>query len=171
QADFNDVTSGAAGNWTYNNPIPGGGGDDYAIVSTGTINVNTAGDFTFALSGDDGGRLRIDGADVIVANTLHVFTDKFGTVTLSAGAHSFEWAGFERGGAAGFELSVKVGSGQTGPVTTANGWHVLGDPSPVAEIALQGTIATTVYYSTGVSQVTVAGNYLGTNAAGTAALA
>src|SRR5262249_26369542 len=92
------------------------------------------------------------------------------TVNLTAGTHTFEWTGFERGGAAGFELSVKVGSGQTGPVTTANGWHVLGDPSPDPAIALQGTIAATAYYSTGINQATIPGNSIGPNAAGTAAL-
>ncbi len=169
QADFSDFGS-ANGNWPYNNPIPGGGGEDYAIVSTGSINVNTAGPFTFAISNDDGGRLRIDGANVIVDNTLHAFADIFGTVTLSAGTHSFEWTGFQRGGGAGFELSVKTGSGQTGPVSAADGWHVLGDPSPSPDINLQGTISTTVYYSSTANQVTIAGNYIGTNAAGTGPL-
>jgi len=38
-----------------------------------------------AVSGDDDGRLRIDGADVIIDDTLHAFQDRFGDVALDAG--------------------------------------------------------------------------------------
>ncbi|MFM8172136.1 MAG: hypothetical protein ACKN81_01205, partial [Pirellulaceae bacterium] len=67
---------------------------------------------------------------------------------------------FERGGAAGFELSVIV-DGM---------WKVLGDPDPHAEIRLQsGTnMAVTTYYVAGTDQsnTLIAGNYIGTNATG-----
>jgi len=42
-ADLMDSTGGAAGNWTFNYPVPGMGGDDYAIRATGTLFVNVAG--------------------------------------------------------------------------------------------------------------------------------
>jgi hypothetical protein len=148
QADLRDQTSGVEGNWPFDNPIPGTGGNDYAVVGTGTLQVNQAGTFSFALGGDDGGRLRIDGVDVIVDDTLHGFLNRFGDIALSAGAHTFEWVGFERGVEAEFELSVAVGAGKGGPVTAANGWQVVGDPSPFAEIELSGSIDVTAYYST-----------------------
>ncbi len=128
-ADYSDVTSTSPGNWTFDNPVPGGGGDFYVIRSTGTIQVNTAGAYTFALSGDDGGRLRIDGADVVVDDSGHGFADRFATVNLGVGTHTFEWIGMEYNFAAGWELSVAVGSGRTGPVTEANGWRVLARPT------------------------------------------
>ena len=171
QADYSDQTSPSNGDWGYNNPIPGTGGSDYGFVSTGTLQVNTAGTFTFDSGSDDGSELLIDGSPVVVADQLEGFQENFGTVTLTQGAHSLEWIGFQHGGAAGFELSVAVGSGITGPISVANGWHVLGDPSPAPQINLQGTLATTVYYSTlFTSSDVVEGNFIGTNAAGTAAL-
>jgi hypothetical protein len=172
QADLNDPSSAAAGWFTYNNAIPGGGGDQYVIRGTGQINVTQAGVYTFALSGDDGGRLRIDGQNVISDNTYHGLQNYFGQVNLSVGVHSFEWIGFEGGGASGFELSVAVGAVSTGSLLNSNlstvGFKVLGDPTPHSQIALQGSIAMTTYYANAAN--VVAGNFIGTNAAGTAAL-
>jgi hypothetical protein len=148
QADLSDLTTaGPTTRWAYDYPMPGGGGDQYVVRATGTLQVNSAGSYTFAYSGDDGGRLRIDGITVINDNAAHSFTDVFGTMTLAGGTHSFEWIGFERTSFAAFELSVAVGANRTGPVTTANGWRVLGDPSPHPEIALSGLLAVTVYYT------------------------
>ncbi len=143
-----DVVGTAAGNWAFNNRVPGGGGDDYAIRGTGTLQVNTAGAFSFAISGDDGGRLRIDGNDVIVDNTRHGFSNRFNSfVNLTAGPHAFEWIGFERGGGDAWEFSVNNVSGKFNPVSTPNGWKVVGDPSPHAEIELQGVIDIEAYYT------------------------
>ncbi len=58
QADLSDATSPSTGNWTFNHPIPGGGGNDYAFVATGTLQVNVAGTYSFAMAGNEGGRLR-----------------------------------------------------------------------------------------------------------------
>lgn len=140
-------------NWFYNNPIPGGGGDDYGIVATGALNVTTPGLYSFAISNDDGARLRIDGADVIVDDALHGFENRFGSAELTAGLHSFEWVGFERGFDAGFELSVAVGEVDFEDVSYPLyyqdvDWKVVGDPFPAAEIALDGTIDVTAYYPT-----------------------
>ena len=171
QADFSDQTSPSNGDWGYNNPIPGSGGTNYGFVATGTLQVNTAGTFTFDSASDDGSELLIDGTPVVIVDQLEALQENFGTVTLSQGAHTLEWIGFQDGSAAGFELSVAAGAGITGPITTANGWHVLGDPSPDPQINLEDTLATTVYYSTPVaSNDVISGNFIGTNADGTAAL-
>ncbi len=145
QFDQADIRDSADGRWSFNNPVPGGGGDDYAIFGTGTLQVSTAGVFSFAISGDDGGRLRIDGIDVIVDDTTHPFEDRFGQATLGAGNHTFQWVGFERGGGAGWEFSVAPGA-NTSPVNGLNGWKVVGDSSPHPEIELQGQIDVTAYY-------------------------
>ena len=76
--------------------------------------------------------------DVIILGDIPA--GRFGSVHLSAGAHSFEWIGFEAGGGDSWELSVAVGAGKVGPVTSANGWKVVGDPTPHAEIELSGPI-------------------------------
>ena len=39
---------------------------------------------------DDGGRLRINGADVIIDDALHAAQDRFGSVSLAAGTHTIE---------------------------------------------------------------------------------
>lgn len=110
-----DLSDDAGGIWTFNNPIPlpnspdfgqaVGSLDQYAVVSRGTITVNTAGDYVFGLGGDDGGRFRINGNDVIVDDTFHGFQYKTAQVTLPVGNHEIEWVGFEGGGGSGFELS------------------------------------------------------------------
>jgi uncharacterized delta-60 repeat protein len=168
QLDLFDTTNGAAGNWTFDNAIPGDGGDFYGIQATGTIQVNAAGDYTFAVGSDNGSRLRVDGNDVVVYDVgWQGFGDRFGTVTLSAGAHTFELIGYEQNGAAGFEVSVAVGNGVAGPVTEANGWRVLGATNPHTEIALSGTVAATAYYpGPEPTNVTIAGNYIGTDPTG-----
>ncbi|MCA9064518.1 MAG: right-handed parallel beta-helix repeat-containing protein, partial [Planctomycetaceae bacterium] len=75
------------------------------------------------------------------------------------------------GGGTGFELAVAVGNGVSSPVTEANGWKVVGATSPHAEIALNGSISVTAFYAdTSDLNTTIAGNYIGTNAAGTAGI-
>ena len=160
QADLADYSWPSWGYWWYDNPIPGGGGDQYAVRVTGSIEVLESRSYLFALGGDDGGRLKIGSNVVINDDSLHPFEVRYGEVFLTAGTHSFEWLGFERDGAAGFELSVIV-DGM---------WKVLGDPDPHAEIRLQsGTnMAVTTYYVAGTDQsnTLIAGNYIGTNATG-----
>ncbi len=160
QADL--FNSGAAGSWAFNNPIPGGGGDTYAVRATGSIQVNTAGTYTFAMGSDDGGRLRINGADVIVDSVAHGFDFRFGSVTLPAGVHTFEWVGFEGLGAAAYELAVAVGGGRTAPVNETNGWQIPRVVDTASEIALSGAINVTAYYvEPGNLNTSIAGNYIG----------
>ena len=113
--DDADVTDDAAGIWPIDNPIPlpsdagfsqeAGSLNQYAIVGRGTINVSTAGDYVFGVGGDDGGRLRINGADVVVDDSFHGFQYRTGQINLPEGDHEIEWVGFEGGGGSGFELS------------------------------------------------------------------
>jgi parallel beta-helix repeat protein len=170
QADLSDSTNPSNGNWGYNFNIPGGGGDDYFVVVTGTIQVTTAGTYSFSIAGDNGGRLKINNATIINDDSLNVFESRYGQATLSAGTHTFEWIGFEWYGAAGFELSVNSAANNTSAITSANGWKVLGDPSPHSQIRLSpGTnMSVTTYKPAGPekSNSVIAGNYIGTNAAG-----
>ncbi len=95
ELDIRDV-DGPGGSWTVNNLVPGGGGDDYVVVATGTIDIATEDVYTFSLGGDDGGRLRIDDVDMVVDDSLHGFREFFGSRLLTAGTHTFEWLGMER---------------------------------------------------------------------------
>ncbi len=178
QADLFSNGKCALGNWRHNRPVPGGGGQNYAIVGTGTLEVNTAGTFTFSLGGDDGGRLRIDANqdgvlddldNVVVDDSRHCFQDHPAEITLEAGTYGFEWTGFQGVGPSGFELAVAVGSGALLPVIAENGWKVLGNAIPHPQIQLQGPINVTAYYRSpiDVAPSIVAGNYIGTNESGT----
>lgn len=70
----------------------------FAIRFQGTIRVEKAGSYRFALSSDDGSRLRIDGQEVIVNDHVHPLTTKEGKVSLTAGDHALVVEYFEGGG-------------------------------------------------------------------------
>jgi len=160
QADLIDGTSPLAGDWTYNNLVPGRGGDYFAFRATGSLAVTAAGEYTLAMRMDRGGRLKIDGVTVATDWGGNGLT--LATVNLTAGSHAVEWVGFEETGAGGFELSVAVGGGKSGPITTANGWKVLGDAAPHAEIRLDGNLSVTSYYAAAIdSNTVIAGNLIG----------
>ena len=119
----NFLDSGSDGHFGNNLVFPGGGGDDYVVEVTGTIIIPTAGVWTFGLNSDDGGRIRIDGVNVMVDSTLHGAEDHFGSRNLSAGAHTIEAMFWERGGGAEMELFAAKGS-----FTTFNaGFQLVGD--------------------------------------------
>ncbi|WP_145944014.1 LamG-like jellyroll fold domain-containing protein [Fuerstiella marisgermanici] len=169
-ADMSDVY-GSGGNWGFNHSVPGGGGDDYVFRATGTFNVATAGDYSFSMGGDDGGRLKIDGTQVVIDDGLHGFQEYFGAINLAAGDHTFEWVGMERVYGAGWELAVKsgvhtAGDGTSGIATAANGWALLGDAA--GPVSLTGDITVDVFYSTAVAGTPniIAGNLIGTTASG-----
>ena len=120
---YNHLDTGGDGHYGNNQVFPGGGGDDFIGVVTGTLVIPTAGTWTFGLNSDDGGRIRIGGADVMVDNTLHGAQDALGTTTLAAGAHSFEAVFFERGGGAECEFFAAPGSFGT----WNSGFRLVGD--------------------------------------------
>ncbi|MFM7977537.1 MAG: PA14 domain-containing protein, partial [Pirellula sp.] len=174
QADLSDAGNPANGTWGYNHPIPGGGSSDYFVLVTGSIEVNVAGTYSFAISGDDGGRLKIGNQSVIIDDNQHGFESRYGQATLGVGQHSFEWIGFNRVGSSGWELSVSNLAENTHSVSTANGWKVLGDPNPHPQLRLAPStnLSVTSYKVNGSEQtnIVVAGNYIGSNAAGTEAI-
>ncbi|MEY2612577.1 MAG: Cyclolysin, partial [Planctomycetota bacterium] len=170
QADLSDSSGSSNGVWSYNNDIPGGGGDDYFVRVTGTIDVSVAGTYSFAIAGDDGGRLKINGTTVINDDSLHGFDSRYGQATLGVGTHTIEWIGFERAGGAGWELSVHSSAGVTSGVSSANGWKVIGDPNPHSQIRLSPSTALNVkrYKPTGIelSNSVIRGNFIGTDSTG-----
>jgi hypothetical protein len=101
--DFMDDVSGGGGGFGVNNIFPGHANgvddNDKALLVTGTLNVAAAGNYTFAHRGDDGGRIRIDGMDVVYDSTFHGDTTvTSASVNLTAGAHTLEYVAFEGGG-------------------------------------------------------------------------
>ena len=106
----NLLDSGGSGRFGNDETFPNGGGDDFTTQVSGTIIVPSAGMWTFGMNSDDGGRIRIDGKDVMVDDTLHGPEDHFGSTNLTAGSHTLEAIFFERGGGAHMEVFAAKGS-------------------------------------------------------------
>jgi hypothetical protein len=108
----NILGEGSDGHYGANQPFPNpaGGYDYWCIKATGWIQIPTAGAWTFGINSDDGSRIRIDGANVMVDNTNHGPTDFLGTVTLTAGLHSFEVIMWEGAGGDEVEFYAAPGS-------------------------------------------------------------
>ncbi|WP_377162888.1 putative Ig domain-containing protein [Prosthecobacter fluviatilis] len=103
-------SSGAGGGHYTDTDFPAGPGDNFALKATGIITIPTAGAWTFATNSDDGARVKIDGTTVINDDTQHATTDKFGTVTLTAGTHVIELVFFELAGGEAIELFAAPGT-------------------------------------------------------------
>ncbi len=102
-----------------------GDNDDFALRASGTITVDTAGDYTFAFDSDDGAALTVGGASftrqfgpnattVASGETLshdaNTGSSLSGASTfLTAGSHTIEFVFWERGGGGFAELMVATG--------------------------------------------------------------
>jgi hypothetical protein len=95
---LNLLGEGSDGNYGLNENPPGGGGENYAIVATGTLTIPNAGAYTFGLNSDDGGQIIINKTQVMRDDSFHGPENRFGTITLSAGTHTFQVIMFEGGG-------------------------------------------------------------------------
>ncbi len=106
---------GANGNFGGDVDFPGSVGgtaeDDFVARTLAALVVapGMEGWWTFGINGDDGGRLRINGADVIVDDALHGPTDRFGSIYLAPGEYTLDMLFFERGGGAESELFYAAG--------------------------------------------------------------
>lgn len=156
-----DLADGSAGDWTSDNPLPGGATGVWGVVAKGKLNVKKAGKFSFALAMDDGARLRIDknkngfGADdnVVLEDAGGAHRARYGDVTFdAAGAYDFEVVGFNSGGSGDLEMSVSVTDGG-GDVSAINSgtWELLG--ATTGNVELSGTITVDSYVPSGADQV------------------
>ncbi|RYD39308.1 MAG: hypothetical protein EOP85_16170, partial [Verrucomicrobiaceae bacterium] len=68
---------------------------NYAVMATGNITITSAGTYTFGLNSDDGGRILIDGVEIMRDDNWHGAQDSLGTATLTAGQHTFQVVMFE----------------------------------------------------------------------------
>ena len=124
---INLLGSGDDGDFTNGNgTFPGGSiGDNTAVIITATLVVNTPGDYTFAVNSNGGGRLRIDGVDVIVDDSTHQPGGGTGTVTLSKQTAQLELIYYDYTGGAEVELSW---------IRPNLIWQLLGTITPAATI-------------------------------------
>lgn len=101
--------------------------NDFALRATATLEITTAGNYTFGFAGDDGGELTITGANftsissqvgAVISNNGQSLTADvptgdsltFGTTNLAAGTYQIEYTFFERAGGAWTELYVAPGA-------------------------------------------------------------
>ena len=126
--DFRDLEGGGDdGNFSNNIAFPNNSAandNDFAIRATATVILPVAGDWTFGTNSDDGVRLRVNGGNVIVDDSIHAPEDRFGTVNLGVGSHTLDLVFFERGGSAGVELFAAQGGFSS---FAGNGFQLVGD--------------------------------------------
>jgi hypothetical protein len=170
---LNILGTGGDGRYGSNYSPPGGNGDNYVIRATGFIEIPAAGTYTFGLNSDDGGRIRINGINVMVDDTFHGPQDNFGNIQLAAGQHSFEVIMFEGGGGDCVEFFAAAG---VHTVFNASAFRLVGDVAngglPVMTVPDGGgnVIATNIqspmagragaYFRVPVSQMPAAGSAL-----------
>ena len=161
EADLLGFNSGeGTGHFSINAPVPGitqaQATDNYAVQGTGFLVVPASGTYTFGLNTDDGGRLRIDGTNVIVDDVRSPPHDSaFVPVFLAAGVHAVEWTWYNEAGG-------DYGGGAEGEAFAAPGvhtsfdssFHLLGDPNGLA--VYQGLALDAVVSNVRASQRTAA---------------
>jgi len=99
------------------------------LKATGTLVVNTPGTYTFVLNSDDGGRLRIDGQDVIVDDATHSANANSGRVTITKPQVSIEVVYYNDTGNGEVELAW---------INPAYSWQLIGVVSPASTVVLGG---------------------------------
>ncbi|MBZ9788460.1 T9SS type A sorting domain-containing protein, partial [Psychroflexus sp. CAK57W] len=84
-----------------------GNADTFSIRYKGSINIATAGAYTFYTNSDDGSKLFIDGIEVVDNDGLTAPRERSENITLSAGVHSIEILFFENDGGQILEVSYE----------------------------------------------------------------
>lgn len=111
---INHLGDGDDGNYGANLELPNGVAEPYALKATGVITIPAAGDYVFGLNSDDGGRIKIDGAAVMIDDSNHGPEDHLSApVRLTAGSHTVEIIMWEGGGGDCVEFFAKAGRDTT----------------------------------------------------------
>jgi hypothetical protein len=90
--------------------------DQFGFVFWGSVEIPTAGDYTFFTSSDDGSQLSIDGSLVVDNDGLHGIAEASGAVTLSAGPHAIRVTYFDQSGGQHLEVSWQGPGIAKGPI-------------------------------------------------------
>jgi hypothetical protein len=154
-----DFAEGSAGQWTYENPIPGGYTGNWGLAIKGKLSVAQAGTYRFAVGSDDGARLQIDldknglgAADTVLEDPgPHAHQIVYANVTFpSSGTYDFDLRSYNSSGGGSLEAAVAVQEGAIPDDDLASGyWEVLGTDGPTSPVRLSGTAETTAYRAVG----------------------
>ena len=105
------LTNTPTGGYSFLNWIGGPfRNDDFALKATGTITIPTDGVWTFGANSDDGVRVKVNNTVVLTDDAPHSSRDKFGQITLVAGAYPIEVVYVERTGGEALEVFAAAGS-------------------------------------------------------------
>ena len=97
-------------------------GNNYAIRFTGFVNIETAGEYGFTTSSDDGSKLYADNKLVVDNDGIHPPASKSGTVQLTKGIHRITVDFFQGGGGAEMDVEIEgpsLGRQPLGPLMGA----------------------------------------------------
>lgn len=78
--------------------------DAYALEFNGFLRIPSSGVYTFFVRSDDGGRISVDGRQVVINDGLHEITEASGQAALEQGLHRFKVQFFDYGGEEGLEV-------------------------------------------------------------------
>ena len=87
---LNYLGEGSDGHYGNNRALPTNQLNNYAIKATGFVTIPVAGQYTFGVNADDGGRIKINGTTVALDTVNHGPADRMGNINLTAGDHAFE---------------------------------------------------------------------------------
>jgi mono/diheme cytochrome c family protein len=101
--------------------------NDMAVRFEGELRLDAAGEYTFAVTSDDGSRLWIDGQLVVDHDGIHAPSIKEGRATLTKGSHRLVAAVFNSGG--GAELDVEMSRAGRGRHSVLAALAPINDPT------------------------------------------
>ncbi|TWT34367.1 PVC-type heme-binding CxxCH protein [Blastopirellula retiformator] len=99
--------------------VPKGRQNQFATRMTTSIDVPSAGDYTFSIASDDGSRIYLDSALLVNHDGLHGMTEKSGKVSLTAGPHELVVTYFDNGGGDGLRVSWEGPGIKKQPIPTS----------------------------------------------------
>ena len=104
---FDKLKPAQQGKTTAFNVYVAGKTDQFAIVFTGWITAQKAGNYRFHLGSDDGSRLLVDGKEVVLNDGVHPHSFKTGEQELQVGSHEIRVEYFEKGGEESLQLDIE----------------------------------------------------------------
>ncbi|MEO5997872.1 MAG: PA14 domain-containing protein, partial [Chitinophagaceae bacterium] len=102
--DFSSLTPVKSGTTSNISLSPRNRDKQYAFVWQGSINIPTAGNYSFETSSDDGSKVYIGSTEVVNNDGLHGYKSSYGTIALSAGLNPITITFFQNDGDQYMEL-------------------------------------------------------------------
>jgi hypothetical protein len=158
-----DFADGSFGNWTDDNPLPGGEMGNWGLHIKGKLVVANAGTYSVAIGSDDGARLQIDldkngfsASDTVIEDLgPHGHLIQYGDVTFPAtGVYDFQIVSYNSGGSGSLEFSVaNISGGGVRSALDSGEWDLVGTAFPTSPVTAEGLIDVDGYVATGATTI------------------